>query len=109
MKIGLKEMEAEIIPKFKDGEGEFIAKIQFDGVNRIIYGTLPKGSTIGYHKHDTNSEIIYILDGNGKCLFDDTEEVLSAGDCHYCPKGHSHSLINNSDADLTFFAVVPEQ
>ena len=31
------------------------------------------------------------------------------GDCHYCPKGHTHSLINNSDEDLVFFAVVPVQ
>ncbi len=27
----------------------------------------------------------------------------------YCPKGHPHSLVNDSDADLVFFAVVPEQ
>lgn len=109
MNIGLKEMEAQVLPKFKDGEGELIAKMQFDGMNRILYGTLPSGSTIGYHKHETNSEIIYILKGNGKCLYDDVEEILSEGDCHYCKKGHSHSLINDSDDDLTFFAVVPEQ
>ena len=29
--------------------------------------------------------------------------------CHYCPKGHTHSLINDSDAGLTFLAVIPEQ
>ena len=109
MKIDFKGMEAERVPNFKGGEGEFIVKSEFDGVNKIIYGKLEPGSTIGYHKHETNSEIIYILEGNGKCLYDDEEETLSAGDCHYCKKGHSHSLINNSDADLTFFAVVPEQ
>ena len=36
-------------------------------------------------------------------------EPVSAGSCHYCPRGHAHSLINDSDGDLTFFAVVPEQ
>ena len=38
-----------------------------------------------------------------------TEESLEAGDCHYCPKGHTHSLINVGKEDLVFFAVVPEQ
>lgn len=109
MKINFKEMEAERVPNFKGGDGEFIVKSEFDGTNKIIYGRLEPGSTIGYHKHETNSEIIYILEGNGKCKYDDGEETLSAGDCHYCPKGHSHCLINDSDADLVFFAVVPEQ
>ena len=40
---------------------------------------------------------------------DGTLLPLQAGDCHYCPKGHTHSLINNSDEDLVFFAVVPVQ
>lgn len=109
MKIDFQNMIADRIPNFKGGEGEFIAKIQSDGMNKVICGMLEPGSTIGYHTHDTNSEIIYILSGTGKCLYDDGEEALAAGDCHYCPKGHSHSLINNSNGNLVFFAVVPEQ
>ena len=53
--------------------------------------------------------MIYILQGEGKALYEDREEELYAGVCHYCPKGHSHSVINNSDEDLIFFAVVPQQ
>ena len=34
-------------------------------------------------------------------------EQVREGQCHYCPKGHSHGLINDSGADLVFFAVVP--
>ena len=37
------------------------------------------------------------------------QETLTAGDCHYCPKGHSHSLINGGGEDLVFFAVIPQQ
>ena len=36
-------------------------------------------------------------------------ETVSAGGCHYCPKGHTHSMINNSGEDVIFFAVIPEQ
>lgn len=109
MKIDLNNMEMKEFPKFKDGEGALDAKMSSDGMNKVIYGRLKPGSSIGYHKHETNSEIIYILEGNGKCIVEDGEEKLTAGDCHYCPKGHSHSLVNDSDAELLFFAVVPEQ
>ena len=44
----------------------------------------------------------------GEQALDDDELLpLEAGQCHYCPQGHTHSLINDSDADLVFFAVVP--
>ena len=109
MIFDLKNEAAETIPNFKGGEGSFIAKIHFDGMNKIIHGTLPPKSTIGRHTHEGDSEIIYILSGRGS-VEDDGEVIgIEAGQCHYCPKGHTHSLINNSDEDLVFFAVVPVQ
>lgn len=109
MKIEFKNMEEKRMPEFKGGIGEFIAKMRVDELGKIIFGKLPAGASIGYHKHETDSEIIYILDGEAKCLYDDGEELLGNGDCHYCPKGHSHSLINAGERELVFFAVVPEQ
>ena len=109
MIIPYSTMEEEHFPSFKGGEGALEAKMFFDGLNRILHGRLVPGASIGLHTHEDNSEIIYILSGTGKVLYDDGEEVVTAGQCHYCPKGHSHSLINDSDADLVFFAVVPQQ
>lgn len=109
MKIDFNAMEAVTQPKFKGGEGEFIVKSYSDGMSKALIGRLTPGSSIGYHKHETNSETIFILEGNGKCIVEDGEEKLTAGDCHYCAKGRSHSLVNDSDADLVFCAVVPEQ
>ncbi len=108
MVIHYNEMPETANPNFKGGEGALMAKMFFDGTNRILHGRLEPGSTIGYHLHETNSEIIYVLAGTGKVLIDGEYEAVAAGDCHYCPKGHSHSLINDSQADLVFFAVVPE-
>ena len=109
MIFDLKNEAPEILPNFKGGEGEFIAKIHFDGLNKVIHGTLPPKSTIGKHTHENDSEIIYILSGSGEVDDDGAVLPLEAGDCHYRPKGHSHSLINNSEEDLVFFAVVPVQ
>ncbi len=94
---------------FQGGEGTFFARIFNDGVNKILKGSLNSGCSIGMHCHDTSSEIIFILSGSGKVLLDGGEEYLSAGDCHYCKKGESHSLINCGEEPLIFYAVVPQQ
>ena len=109
MLIDFSAMETEVIPRFMGGEGEIHAQMHVDERNRILHGILPPGCTIGLHTHETSSEIVYILSGTGKVLYDGRYEPLKAGDCHYCPKGQAHSLINNSDGDLEFFAVVPQQ
>ena len=90
MKIAFTDMEEEILPAFKGGEKEYRAKRYGDEACKIMSGRLIPGASIGYHKHTDEEEI-----------------RLKAGDCHYCPQGHAHSLINDSDADLTFYAVVP--
>ena len=106
MKINFENMETQVLPQFKGGEGDFLVKMFTDGAGKIMRGTLAPGSSIGYHKHEDNCEIIYILSGTGKCLYESGEEALTAGDCHYCPMGKSHSLINNGVENLEFFAIV---
>jgi len=106
MKINFSEIERQTLPQFKGGEGAFFVKMFTDGAGKIMRGTLEPGSSIGYHKHEGNCEIIYILSGTGKCLYENGEETLAAGDCHYCPDGKSHSLINGGEENLEFFAVV---
>ncbi|MEE1219011.1 MAG: cupin domain-containing protein [Ruminococcus sp.] len=109
MIIDFNNEQAVVMPNFKGGEKSLSAKMFFDGKNRILYGVLESGATIGVHTHETNSETIYILSGKGKVLYDGEYEQVSEGMCHHCPLGHTHSLINDSDSDLVFFAVVPEQ
>lgn len=109
MIINFNDIKEEEVKNFKGGEGALWAHMYFDGTNRIIKGTLKPGATIGYHKHEGNCEMIYVLSGNGKVLFDDTEERVAAGEMHYCPENHSHSLINDGNEDLVFVAVVPKQ
>ena len=109
MLIDFSAMEEQVIPGFLGGEGTFHTRMRVDELGKIMRAALEPGSSIGLHTHDTSSEIIYILAGKGKVLCDGEYEPLSAGSCHYCPKGHSHSLINDSGAMLEFFAVVPFQ
>ena len=109
MLVDFNAMEEQVIPNFLGGEGTTRARMRVDELGKIMRGALEPGSSIGLHTHETSSEIIYILAGTGKVLCDGEYEPLSAGSCHYCPKGHSHSLMNDSDGNLEFFAVVPVQ
>ena len=103
------KMPADTFPHFKGGEGALTARSYADEHNRILHATLAPGSSIGWHVHDTSSEIIYILSGEGKLLEQQGESRLSAGMCHYCPKGCGHSILNDGEEDLVLFAVVPQQ
>jgi quercetin dioxygenase-like cupin family protein len=109
MKIDFKQVEEQVLPKFKGGEKQLVAKMFTDEHNRIMKACLVPGASIGMHTHDTSSEIIFVLSGQGRAVCNGAEERLQAGDCHYCPKGSAHTFINDGDEDLIFFAVVPQQ
>ena len=109
MLINFDTMETKVIPHMRDGEKEVSAQMYTDPLGKIMRGHLIPGASIGLHTHETSSETIYVLSGTGKVLYDGAYEPVAPGSCHYCPKGHEHSLINDSGEDLVFFAVVPEQ
>lgn len=109
MIIDFNAIETQTIDGFKDGNGLLITRNFVDEKNKIMMSRLAPNANIGYHSHEQNSEIIYILSGNGHVEYDDTSEKVSAGTVHYCPMGHSHALYNDSASDeLIYFAIVPE-
>jgi quercetin dioxygenase-like cupin family protein len=103
------EMPDTVLEHFKGGEGSIITKMFADDLNRIFVGRLQPGCSIGMHTHDTSSEVIYVLEGVGTTVLDGVTETLQPGDCSYCKKGSTHTLMNKGEADLVFFAVVPQQ
>ena len=109
MLIDFQAITEQVIPHMRGGEKEVAARMYTDELGKIMRGKLIPGASIGLHTHDTSSEVIYILEGRGKVLYEGAYEEVSAGSCHYCPKGRAHSLINDSEEDLIFFAVIPEQ
>ncbi len=103
-KIDLVEM-----PNFKGGEGSVFANMFFDGLNRIFIARIKKGSSIGYHLHETSSEIMYVLEGVATLNYNGELSKFSKGQSHYCKKGNMHSVSNEEEEDLVLFCVVPEQ
>ena len=106
MIIEFENMEWKENPNFKGGEGVFYNKMINDNGTKIMKGRLTPGSSIGYHRHDGEAEMVYILSGGGIELTDDGEVPVKPGECHYCQDGRSHSLINNGSEDMVFFSVI---
>lgn len=109
MIVDFKNIEEQNLENFKGGEKALAARMYFDGKVRIMKGRLVPGASIGMHTHETNSEVVFITKGDAKVIYNGDVLSLPQGTCHYCPKGDTHSLFNDSDADVEFTAVVPEQ
>ncbi len=108
MIIDFENIKEEAVMNFKGGNGELDTRNFVDPNNKIMMSRLKPGASSGYHKHEQNSEIVYIISGTGHFVYDNTEEKISAGSVHYCPMGHSHAMFNDGNDDLVYFAIVPE-
>ena len=109
MILDLMNQPEQAMPNFKGGEGIAWVRMFFDGQNRILMGRIQPGCSIGMHTHETNSEIMHVLSGTARVIIDGRVEIVSAGQTHYCPKGHTHMTETFGMEDLVILAVVPEQ
>jgi len=94
---------------FKGGEGDVAFRIFKDDMNKVMRVRMTPHSSVGQHSHTTDSEIIMVLKGSGKIVFDGRELPIHEGQVHYCPKGHGHTIINDTDQELHLCCIVPQQ
>ena len=98
-----------VLKNFKGGEKSTAAHMFVDPLCRIMRGRLESGASIGLHTHEDSCEIVYCFQGGAKVIYDGQELHINAGEAHYCPKGHSHTVINDTDGEMQFLAIVPQQ
>ena len=85
----------------RDGNGiveitNFATPEELNNKGRLFANiTLNPGCSIGYHVHEKDSELFYIM--KGQVLYNDNGEecVLSAGDVMLCPAGTGHNGQHN--------------
>ncbi len=109
MEIRFQEIPEEVIHHVHQGEGDLHKHTHEDDYARIMILELAPGASIGRHTHDTTFEVFYGLSGAGKVLYEDTEEPMLPGSCHYCPQGRNHSLVNDGTEPLKVFAIVAKR
>lgn len=106
--IKFEDLEQKDLANFNGGEG-ILSTLMFKNDDiKIMKATLKKGSSIGIHTHTTSLEVMYVISGKATCLIDGKEEIVNAGEIHYCPKGITHSIMNKDDLDLIMLCIVPE-
>ena len=92
---GTVELTSFATPEELNNKGRLFANI-----------TLKPGCGIGYHVHETDSELFYVM--KGEALYNDngTESIVSAGDVMLCPAGTGHAVSNNGTEDVELCAVI---
>ena len=109
MIIDFSSLPATVIENFKGGEKHIEARMYWDGTTRIMQARLMPGASIGEHTHMDSCEMIFITGGEGTVIDDGNAVPIRAGQCAYCPVGHTHSLVNTGKDPLDFYAAVPKQ
>jgi quercetin dioxygenase-like cupin family protein len=65
-----------------------------------------RGGRTPLHTHEWEHEV-YILNGEGKLIFDGGEKPFSRGYFIFVPGGKEHSFINTGSGTLAFLCMVP--
>lgn len=79
---------------------EITPRDDFDQCNVAVYEIPPKKSNYPYHYHITNTEVFYIISGEGILRTPNGDKNIKSGDFIVCPPSEkgAHKLINASDS-----------
>lgn len=106
------EFTTEYRENMRGGNGtveitNFVTPNEMNDKGRLFANiTLKPGCSIGYHVHENDSELFYLI--RGEVLYNDngTEHTLRAGDVMICPAGTGHSIANHSNETAEVCAVI---
>jgi mannose-6-phosphate isomerase-like protein (cupin superfamily) len=106
------DMEREVRERMRGGNGsvEFVhifRKEELTGKARLFARLrLPPGSSIGFHAHEGEEEIFYILSGVGEVTEAGAPAPVGPGDAVLTGGGAGHSIANTGAQPLELLAVI---
>jgi mannose-6-phosphate isomerase-like protein (cupin superfamily) len=111
MVIQRNEMKVEEKNRMRDGEGTTRITYLLDGStqkNARMFAeiSLNPGCSIGYHKHESETEYYFIVSGEGTVNDDGNDVSVKNGDSIITGNGGSHSIKNTGSVPLIFHAVI---
>lgn len=107
-----KEMTIQERENVANGNGKLYSRYLFfpeemhNKMKMCAHIVLPKGNNIGYHAHSEDAELYCILRGEATVVEDGKTYILHAGDAVFTSQGSAHSISNNSENDVEFFAFI---
>ena len=106
------EMEKELRQRMRGGIGSveivhIFRKQELKGRTRLFARLrLPAGSSIGFHRHESEEEIFYILAGAGEVSEGGPTSPVGPGDAVHTGDGAGHAIANTGTEPLDFLAVI---
>ncbi|MCD8021349.1 MAG: cupin domain-containing protein [Clostridiales bacterium] len=107
-----KDCNIEYREHMRDGDGtveitNFATAEELNDKGRLFAKiTLKPGCGIGYHVHEKDSEIFYIMKGTAEYSDNGEKKTVTAGDVTVCPAGTGHSITNTTDEIVELIAVI---
>lgn len=88
-------------------ENKNFRKVLYSGKHsQLVLMSLLPGEDIGMETHEDNDQFFRIEAGDGKCIIDGTEYILSDGSAVVVPAGAEHNIINTSTSqDLKLYTI----
>jgi mannose-6-phosphate isomerase-like protein (cupin superfamily) len=106
------QMEKEVRERMRGGNGavevlHIFRSSELKGRTRLFARLrLPPGSSIGFHRHDGEEEIFYILSGTGEASEGGPASPVAPGDAMRTGDGAGHSISNTGPDPLEVLAVI---
>lgn len=106
------DCKVELREHMRDGDGtvqitHFSTAAELNEKGRLFGKiTLNPGCGIGYHVHETDSELFYIIKGTAEYDDNGTPVTVTAGDVTVCPAGTGHAIKNTTDEVVELVAVI---
>jgi mannose-6-phosphate isomerase-like protein (cupin superfamily) len=104
-------MKTEVKEKMRDGDGLVRFTYLVDAANEkntrmLAEITLEPDCSIGYHRHDKETEYYFIISGSGAVNDNGKDVQVKAGDSIITGNGASHSIKNTGNVPLIFHAII---
>ena len=109
MHLNFSDFEVITMENMRGGNGKvYLRKSPFVLDNMKMYAeiTIPCGSSIGYHSHTEDEEVISVFSGEGVLVLNDSRIPFKRGDISLTKKDHFHSIENPNKEDLVLIAVI---
>jgi mannose-6-phosphate isomerase-like protein (cupin superfamily) len=106
------DMQKEMRERMRGGIGtveivHIYRKEELRGKTRLFARLrIPPGSSIGYHTHDGEEEVYYVLQGAATITEQGVTSSLGPGDAVLTGGGDGHSIANHGSEALELLAVI---
>lgn len=106
------QMEKEYRAHMRGGDGDveiihLLNQGEYQGQARMVAKIILKpGCSIGYHVHEKEEEIFYLISGSVVYNDNGEEKVLKAGDSSIATGGMGHAIKNTGDETVELVAVI---